>query len=115
MALRLLYGFLTYFDSLDAPQSPVGTYQQFLQSLDKRVRGELTPEDAFAFLDVMTDQTPDTARAVFVHMDEFNAARGPFPVSNFPLSALVTKQTMLDRAVAIFAGCVAGQCKSVVP
>ena len=91
MALRLLYGFLTYFDSLRGPRSPAGTYQQFLMSLDRRVREALEPEDAFAFLDLMTDQTPDTPRAVFVQLDEFNAATGPFPVSKISSSALVVQ------------------------
>ncbi|BDA41861.1 hypothetical protein COCOBI_02-6560 [Coccomyxa sp. Obi] len=79
LALRLLYGFLTYFDSLSGPQSPAGNYQQFLMGLDRRVRVELQPEDAFAFLDLMTGQAPDTSRAVFIQLDEFNAARGPYP------------------------------------
>ena len=91
LALRLLYGFLTYFDSLGDPQSPVGTYEDFLVSLDRRVRGALKPEDAFAFLDRMTGQMPDTPRAVFVLMDDFNAATGPFPVSKIPSSALVAQ------------------------
>ena len=60
---------------------------------------ELVPEDAFGFLDVMTDQMPDKPRAVFVHGDEFNAARGPYPVSKIPSSALVIRQSILDHAV----------------
>ena len=89
LALRLLYGCLTYFDSLPGRQSPAGTYGQFLVSLDWRVRGELRPDDAFEFLDLMTDQTSDTPRAVFVLLDGFNAAAGTFPVSNI-LSALAS-------------------------
>ena len=99
LALRLMYGFLTYFDSLRGSPSPAGTYQGFLKSLDNRVRVELVPEDAFGFLDVMTDQMPDKPRAVFVHGDEFNAARGPYPVSKIPSSALVIRQSILDHAV----------------
>ena len=101
MALRLLYGFLTYFDSLGGPQSPAGTYEDFLVSLDRRVRGALKPEDAFAFLDHMTGHTPDTPRVVFVLMDEFNAAKGPFPVSKIPSSALVIHHRMLDHVLPV--------------
>ena len=99
LALRLLYGCLTYFDSLGGTP-PAGTYEQFLYGLDRRVRAALVPDDAFAFLDMVTGQPPGTSRAAFVFVDEVNAATGPYPVSKIPSSALVIQYRMLDHGVA---------------
>ena len=85
-------------------------------SLDRRVQGALKPEDAFAFLDHMTGQMPDTPRAVFVLMDEFNAATGPFPVSKIPSSALVAQLRLLDHVLPVCQsrGWIVQECGAVV-
>ncbi|BDA42819.1 hypothetical protein COCOBI_03-7120 [Coccomyxa sp. Obi] len=81
LALRLFYGFLSYLDNLEAPTSPVGSYQDFLDSLDDRVRQAITPAHAFTFLDSVTHMDPKAQRVVFVLLDEFNAVQDSFPRS----------------------------------
>lgn len=82
LALRLLFGFLTYFDNLGGPTSPIGNYKGFLSSLDDRVRLQITPANAFSFLDTVTATDPEAQRVVFILMDDFNEVQGAFPVRN---------------------------------
>lgn len=36
LALRILYGCLTYLDKADGPASPVGSYGDFLERIDRQ-------------------------------------------------------------------------------
>ena len=46
LALRVLYGFLTYMDDL-VPSSPAEMYSNFLESMDAAVRKRLKLEDVY--------------------------------------------------------------------
>lgn len=71
LALRVLYGFLTYMDDL-VPSSPAGMYSNFLESMDAAVRKRLKLEDVYQFVERMTG-TGGGPHSFFLLQDEFNA------------------------------------------
>ena len=73
LALRVLYGFLTYLDDLEVP-SPVGTYGAFLSAMDADVRQRLSPEHVYEFVERLTG-TGGAQHCFFLLLDEFNAVK----------------------------------------
>ena len=71
LALRVLYGFLTYLDNLDE-MSPAGTYAEFLAGMDSDVRKRLLPGDVYEFVERMTG-LKEARHCFFLLLDEFNA------------------------------------------
>ena len=74
LALRTLYGFLTYLDHWGIGSSPVGTYDDFLQRFDPTIKQNLKPDDAFQFLETMTNQSEEPHTFILL-IDEFHYAR----------------------------------------
>ena len=73
LALRVLYGFLTYMDDLDKA-SPAGRYNKFLADMDAAVRMRLHLDDVYDFVERLTG-TGGTRHCFFLLLDEFNAAK----------------------------------------
>ena len=73
LALRVLYGFLTYLDDLEVA-SPAGTYSHFLAGMDALVRRRLSPEDVYEFVERLTE-TGGAQRCFFLLLNEFSAVK----------------------------------------
>lgn len=72
MALRYLYGCLTYLDGSD-PHSPCGKYPEFLRGLPADIRGNLTTSHVLRFLERACQVDRGQRRVVFTLLDELNA------------------------------------------
>ena len=73
LALRVLYGFLTYMDDLEVA-SPAGTYNKFLAGMDDAVRVRLDLESVYEFVERLTE-TGGAQHCFFLLLDEFNAVK----------------------------------------
>ena len=73
LALRVLYGFLTYLDDLEGA-SPAGKYNKFLAGMDNAVRVRLDLEHVYEFVERLTG-TGGTQHCFFLLLDEFNAVK----------------------------------------
>ena len=73
LALRVLYGFLTYLDDLEVA-SPAGDYRDFLADMDDAVRLRLSPKHVYEFVERLTG-TGGTQHCFFLLLDEFNAVK----------------------------------------
>lgn len=73
LALRVLYGFLTYMDDLEVA-SPAGTYDTFLAGMDDFVRVRLELEHVYKFVELQTE-TGGVPHSFFLLLDEFNAVK----------------------------------------
>ncbi len=78
MALRYLYGCLTYLDASPVP-SPCGSYQEFLENMDPEIQEYLTTSAVLRFLERACKIDPSERRVVWVLVDELNACSGRFP------------------------------------
>ncbi len=76
LALRILYGCLTYLDEADGPASPVGSYGDFLERIDKTVMEALNPDDTFEFLERITGHAK-TPRSIIILINDFDAPKLP--------------------------------------
>lgn len=73
LALRVLYGFLTYLDNLEVA-SPAGTYCNFLAGMDAAVRRRLSPGHVYEFVERLTE-TGGAQHCFFLLLDQFNAVK----------------------------------------
>ena len=73
LALRVLYGFLTYLDDLEVA-SPAGTYSDFLVDMDDAVRLRLSPKHVYEFVERLTG-SEGAQHCFFLLLDEFNAVK----------------------------------------
>ena len=73
LALRVLYGFLTYMDDQEGA-SPAGTYNKFLAGMDDAVRVRLDLESVYEFVERLTE-TGGAQHCFFLLLDEFNAVK----------------------------------------
>ena len=76
LALRILYGCLTYLDEADGPASPVGSYGEFLERIDEKVRQALNADDTFEFLERVSGH-PKTPRSIIILINDFDAPKLP--------------------------------------
>ena len=79
LALRVLYGFLTYLDDLEVP-SPAGAYSDFLSAMDAAVRQRLSPEHVYDFVERLTG-TGGAQHCFFLLLDDFSAVKPEGEVS----------------------------------
>ena len=73
LALRVLYGFLTYLDDLEVA-SPAGAYNGFVSAMDDAVRRRLRPEHVYEFVEYLTG-TGEGQRCFFLLLDDFSAVK----------------------------------------
>ena len=73
LALRVLYGSVTYLDNAGRQPSPAGTYADFLGLIDDKIRESLRPEHAFDFMESIAGHC-DGPCSLIILSDELNAA-----------------------------------------